>query len=108
MGASAILCLGADTPANRQLRRPLPRRQGTRLRGSRIDDYGLQTGTAVGGAVRDLGPGALQADGDNRINGIMGAMVRFTPTVPEPQTHAMILAEPDRTRTRGRMRRPTP
>ena len=40
------------------------------------------------------GPGALQADGDNEINGIMGLRGDFTPPspAPEPSTYAMMLA----------------
>ena len=39
------------------------------------------------------GPGALQADGDNEINGVMGLRPDFTPpptTVPEPTTLALL------------------
>ena len=39
------------------------------------------------------GPGGLQADGDNEINGVMGLRGDFTPpptTVPEPTTLALL------------------
>jgi hypothetical protein len=38
------------------------------------------------------GPGALQADGDNEINGIMGLQGDFTPppAIPEPSTYALM------------------
>ncbi|MEO8122683.1 MAG: PEP-CTERM sorting domain-containing protein [Burkholderiales bacterium] len=38
------------------------------------------------------GPGALIADGDNEINGIMGLKSDYTPPVPEPSTYALMLA----------------
>jgi hypothetical protein len=39
------------------------------------------------------GPGGLQADGDNEINGVMGLQADFTAgPVPEPETYAMLLA----------------
>lgn len=40
------------------------------------------------------GPGALIADGDNEINGVMGLRGDYTPSqaVPEPETYAMLLA----------------
>ena len=37
------------------------------------------------------GSGALQADGDNEINGILGTRADFTPPVPEPETYALML-----------------
>lgn len=40
------------------------------------------------------GPGALQADGDNEINGVLALRGDYTPVaaVPEPETYAMMLA----------------
>lgn len=38
------------------------------------------------------GPGALQADGDNEINGILGTTSDFRPPVPEPSASALMLA----------------
>ena len=38
------------------------------------------------------GPGALQADGDNEINGILGTQADFRPPVPEPGTWALMMA----------------
>ncbi|HMX15667.1 MAG TPA: PEP-CTERM sorting domain-containing protein [Rhodocyclaceae bacterium] len=57
--------------------------------------YAVGTGTSDTFRYASIvwgGPGALQADGDNEINGVMGATVTFTPTVPEPETYAMMLA----------------
>ncbi len=57
--------------------------------------YAVGTGTADTFRYASViwgGPGALQADGDNEINGIMGLQSDFTPTnpVPEPSTYALM------------------
>lgn len=57
--------------------------------------YAVGTGTSSTFRYASIiwgGPGALQADGDNEINGIMGLRADFTPNVPEPETYAMMLA----------------
>ena len=57
--------------------------------------YAVGTGTANTFRYASIiwgGPGALQADGDNEINGIMGTRADFQPPttpVPEPETYAL-------------------
>ncbi len=57
--------------------------------------YAVGTGTNTTFRYASIiwgGPGALQADGDNEINGVMGLRGDFTPppTVPEPTTLALL------------------
>lgn len=59
--------------------------------------YAVGTGTSATFRYASIiwgGPGALQADGDNEINGVLGLKEDFTPTaaIPEPETYAMLLA----------------
>lgn len=59
--------------------------------------YAVGTGTSATFRYASIiwgGPGALQADGDNEINGVLGLREDFTPTaaIPEPETYAMLLA----------------
>lgn len=59
--------------------------------------YVVGTGTSATFRYASIiwgGPGALQADGDNEINGVLALRGDFTPTqaVPEPETYAMLLA----------------
>ncbi len=59
--------------------------------------YAVGTGTSATFRYASItwgGPGGLQADGDNEINGIMGLQGDFTPPplVPEPSTYALMLA----------------
>jgi PEP-CTERM motif len=59
--------------------------------------YAVGTGTSDTFRYASIiwgGLGALQADGDNEINGIMGLQGDFTPppAVPEPSTYALMLA----------------
>ncbi|MBL8491946.1 MAG: PEP-CTERM sorting domain-containing protein [Rhodocyclaceae bacterium] len=57
--------------------------------------YAVGTGTSRTFRYASIiwgGPGALIADGDNEINGVMGASVTYHPPVPEPETYAMMLA----------------
>ena len=61
------------------------------------DGFTYAVGTANGDTFRYAsivwgGPGALQSDGDNEINGVMGATRTFdpTPTVPEPSILALL------------------
>lgn len=54
--------------------------------------YAVGTGTSATFRYASIiwgGPGALQADGDNEINGIMGLQGNFTP-VPEPTSLALL------------------
>lgn len=54
--------------------------------------YAVGTGTSDTFRYASItwgGPGALQADGDNEINGILGTQADFTPQVPEPSTALM-------------------
>lgn len=54
--------------------------------------YAVGTGTSDTFRYASItwgGPGALQADGDNEINGILGTKADFTPEVPEPSTALM-------------------
>lgn len=58
--------------------------------------YAVGTGTADTFRYASIiwgGPGALQHDGDNEINGILGTRADFTPPppVPEPETYALML-----------------
>ena len=57
--------------------------------------YAVGTGTADTFRYASIiwgGPGALIADGDNEINGIMGLRGDFTPppAIPEPSTYALM------------------
>lgn len=57
--------------------------------------YAVGTGTDTTFRYASIiwgGPGALQADGDNEINGVMGANRTFDPptTVPEPATLSLL------------------
>jgi hypothetical protein len=55
--------------------------------------YAVGTGTSATFRYASIihgGPGALQSDGDNEINGIMGARADFQPPVPEPETYALM------------------
>jgi hypothetical protein len=58
--------------------------------------YAVGTGTDQTfryASITHGGPGALQHDGDNEINGIMGTRADFQPpVVPEPETYALMLA----------------
>lgn len=59
--------------------------------------YAVGTGTADTFRYASIiwgGPGALQADGDNEINGIMGLQSDYTPPppVPEPSTYLLMFA----------------
>lgn len=59
--------------------------------------YAVGTGTSSTFRYASIvwgGPGALQADGDNEINGVLALKGNFTPVaaVPEPETYAMLLA----------------
>lgn len=59
--------------------------------------YAVGTGTSATFRYASIvwgGPGALLADGDNEINGVMGLRGDYTPVaaVPEPETYAMLLA----------------
>jgi hypothetical protein len=63
------------------------------------DGFAYAVGTGTNATFRYAsviwgGPGALIADGDNEINGVMGLRGDYTPTsaVPEPETYAMLLA----------------
>jgi len=63
--------------------------------GIKWDGFTYAVGTPNGDTFRYAsiiwgGPGAFQADGDNEINGVMGARQDFTPTVPEPATLALL------------------
>ncbi len=58
------------------------------------DGYVYAVGTGTSDTFRYAsiiwgGPGALQADGDNEINGILGTQADYTPQVPEPSTAAL-------------------
>lgn len=55
--------------------------------------YAVGTGTSATFRYASViwgGPGALLADGDNEINGIMGLQADFTPSVPEPSSLALL------------------
>lgn len=57
--------------------------------------YAVGTGTADTFRYASItwgGPGGLQADGDNEINGVLGTKADFTPTVPEPSALGLMLA----------------
>jgi hypothetical protein len=57
--------------------------------------YAVGTGTSDTFRFASItwgGAGALQADGDNEINGILGTQADFKPPVPEPSTYALMLA----------------
>jgi hypothetical protein len=57
--------------------------------------YAVGTGTTDTfryASITHGGPGALQHDGDNEINGIMGTREGFQPPVPEPETYVLMLA----------------
>lgn len=61
------------------------------------DGFAYAVGTANGSTFRYAsiiwgGPGALQADGDNEINGIMGLQSNYTPIsdIPEPATSYLL------------------
>lgn len=57
--------------------------------------YAVGTGTSDTFRYASItwgGAGALQADGDNEINGILGTQADFKPPVPEPSTYALMLA----------------
>lgn len=59
--------------------------------------YAVGTGTSSTFQYASViwgGPGALQADGDNEINGVLALKGDYTPVgkVPEPETYAMLLA----------------
>lgn len=76
------------------------------------DGFTYAVGTGTGGTFRYAsitwgGPGGLQADGDNEINGIMGLQGDFTPIpdIPEPSTYALLLAGLAATATVARRRR---
>lgn len=63
------------------------------------DGFAYAVGTGTNSTFRYAsviwgGPGALQSDGDNEINGVMGLQGNYTPiqAVPEPETYAMLLA----------------
>lgn len=66
------------------------------------DGFAYAVGTGTSDTFRYAsviwgGPGALLADGDNEINGIMGLRGDFTPPpivpgIPEPSTYALMLA----------------
>lgn len=54
--------------------------------------YAVGTGTSDTFRYASItwgGPGALQADGDNEINGILGTQADFTAQVPEPSSALM-------------------
>ena len=59
--------------------------------------YAVGTGTSSTFQYASIiwgGPGALYADGDNEINGVLALKGDFTPVgeIPEPETYAMLLA----------------
>src|SRR4030095_11066220 len=57
--------------------------------------YAVGTGTSDTFRYASIihgGPGALQNDGDNEINGIMGTRADFQPPIPEPETYVLMLA----------------
>lgn len=56
--------------------------------------YAVGTGTSETFRYASViwgGPGALQADGDNEINGILGTRADFQPPVPEPASWALMM-----------------
>jgi hypothetical protein len=60
------------------------------------DGFAYAVGTGTSNTFRYAsitwgGPGGLQADGDNEINGILGTRADFTPAVPEPPVWALAL-----------------
>lgn len=61
------------------------------------DGFTYAVGTGAGATFRYAsiiwgGPGALQSDGDNEINGVMGATVSFEPPNTTPEPAALSLA----------------
>ena len=61
------------------------------------DGFVYAVGTPSGDSFRYAsviwgGPGALQSDGDNELNGVMGLKANFTPSVPEPDAVWLLAA----------------